>query len=159
MTIIWFIFFSYMSLNLLNTAPFDSYHCITGKCLDKRSASKIIYISSFVSLDEHANLMSMESERISDRPSDWIPELHDIPISLVNIVLYQAQGKSNNSEMVTNYYTDEMSEEDAAVKKRHGKRKNKGKWLHKAICLLHILHCCCVWFSEKKTGTTWRFKD
>lgn len=31
----------------------------------------------------------MENEKINDRPSDWIPELHDIPISLVNLVLYQ----------------------------------------------------------------------
>lgn len=31
----------------------------------------------------------MEKELISDRPSDWIPELHDIPIGLVNTFLYQ----------------------------------------------------------------------
>lgn len=33
--------------------------------------------------------MRMERELITDRPSDWMPELHDIPISLVNTFLYQ----------------------------------------------------------------------
>jgi hypothetical protein len=79
----------------------------------------------------------MESERVSDRPSDWIPELHDIPISLVNIILYQADTISKNIETVAaNSFTDtadEMSEEDAlALRRRHasGKRNyknNKGK--------------------------------
>lgn len=31
MTVIWFIFFSFISINLMNTAPFNSYHCITGE--------------------------------------------------------------------------------------------------------------------------------
>lgn len=68
MTIVWFIFFAFISVNVMNTEPFYSYHCIT---------------------DEHANIMKMEKELISDRPSDWIPELHDIPIGLVNTFLYQ----------------------------------------------------------------------
>lgn len=31
MTLVWFIFISFMSINLMNTAPFDSFHCITGQ--------------------------------------------------------------------------------------------------------------------------------
>ncbi|CAO3644630.1 unnamed protein product [Cunninghamella blakesleeana] len=30
MTLVWFIFFSYMIINLMNTPPFDSFDCITG---------------------------------------------------------------------------------------------------------------------------------
>lgn len=30
MTLVWFIFISFMSINLMNTAPFDSFTCITG---------------------------------------------------------------------------------------------------------------------------------
>ncbi|KAG0952669.1 hypothetical protein G6F57_003893 [Rhizopus arrhizus] len=61
MTVVWFIFTSFMAINLMNTAPFDSYHCIT---------------------DEHANIMCLENQRMVDQPSDWIPELHDISIGL-----------------------------------------------------------------------------
>lgn len=67
MTLVWFIFISFMSINLMNTAPFDSFHCIT---------------------DEHANVMT---EDYQERPDDWTPELHDIPISVVNAFLYQQQ--------------------------------------------------------------------
>ncbi|KAI7899846.1 PIG-P-domain-containing protein [Cokeromyces recurvatus] len=31
MTFVWFIFISFMTVNLMNTAPFDSLYCITGK--------------------------------------------------------------------------------------------------------------------------------
>ncbi|KAI8087790.1 PIG-P-domain-containing protein [Gilbertella persicaria] len=70
MTFVWFIFLSFMAVNLMNTPSFDSLYCIT---------------------DEHANLMCMDKEMISDRPSDWMPELHDIPIGLVNMLLYQEE--------------------------------------------------------------------
>ncbi|KAI7857385.1 PIG-P, partial [Circinella umbellata] len=64
MTFVWFIFFSFMSINLMNTAPFDSYYCLT---------------------DEHANVMRIDkSQNEEKRPDDWMPELHDIPISVVN---------------------------------------------------------------------------
>lgn len=76
-----------------------------------------------------------------DRPSDWIPELHDIPIGLVNKILYQQDeaeadimstvipknhktnknttSYNNNRTIIHNQYNtstdtaDEMSEEDA----------------------------------------------
>ncbi|GAA5808267.1 hypothetical protein MFLAVUS_001655 [Mucor flavus] len=114
MTIIWFIFFSFMSLSLLNTPPFTSYHCIT---------------------DEHANLMRLDSEMVSDRPSDWIPELHDIPIGLVNAILYQTDfviptnsKKTSSSHHILHNNSlidsaDEMSEADALALMR--KRGNK----------------------------------
>ncbi|ORX54099.1 PIG-P-domain-containing protein [Hesseltinella vesiculosa] len=69
MTFVWFIFFYFMTYNLMNTPPFDSLDCIT---------------------DEHA--MIMERSKIpplEDRPLDYMPELHDIPITVVNAYLYQ----------------------------------------------------------------------
>jgi hypothetical protein len=30
MTLVWFTFIYYMTVNLMNTPPFDSYDCITG---------------------------------------------------------------------------------------------------------------------------------
>ncbi|CAO3675012.1 unnamed protein product [Umbelopsis ramanniana] len=67
MTLVWFIFISFMSINLMNTAPFDSFTCIT---------------------DEHANVLTSAPSQ-KDHPEDYIPELHDIPISVVNAMLYQ----------------------------------------------------------------------
>lgn len=67
MTLVWFIFISFMSINLMNTAPFDSFTCIT---------------------DEHANILT-SSPNQKEHPEDYIPELHDIPISIVNAMLYQ----------------------------------------------------------------------
>ncbi|KAH8551498.1 PIG-P-domain-containing protein [Umbelopsis sp. PMI_123] len=66
-TLVWFIFISFMSINLMNTAPFDSFTCIT---------------------DEHANVLTSAPSQ-KDHPEDYIPELHDIPISVVNAMLYQ----------------------------------------------------------------------
>lgn len=83
MTVVWFIFTSFMAINLMNTAPFDSYHCITGNY-------GVFYLVNSYSdcLDEHANIMCLENQRMVDQPSDWIPELHDISIGLVNQFLY-----------------------------------------------------------------------
>jgi hypothetical protein len=47
----------------------------------------LICLSSF--LDEHASVMEVEKMSFEDRPMDWMPELHDIPISVVNAYLYQ----------------------------------------------------------------------
>ncbi|KAI8086416.1 PIG-P-domain-containing protein [Halteromyces radiatus] len=74
MTLVWFIFISYMTINLMNTPPFDSYDCIT---------------------DEHANMMEMDTPLLEDRPDDWMPELHDIPIGVVNAYLYQEDNELN----------------------------------------------------------------
>jgi hypothetical protein len=92
--------------------------------------------------------MSLDRELVSDRPSDWIPELHDIPIGLVNKILYQQDAEAEAdiiSHVIpkthkTNTYThtiihnqyntltdtaDEMSEEDALALRKsrpNGKR-------------------------------------
>lgn len=42
--------------------------------------------------------MQLDNEVVSDRPSDWIPELYDIPIGLVNKFLYQQQGEDEEDE-------------------------------------------------------------
>lgn len=34
-------------------------------------------------------MMEVEKLSFEDRPVDWMPELHDIPISVVNAYLYQ----------------------------------------------------------------------
>lgn len=79
--------------------------------------------------------MRLDSEMVSDRPSDWIPELHDIPIGLVNAILYQTDfviptnsKKTNSSHHIlrSNSFidsADEMSEADALALMR--KRGNK----------------------------------
>lgn len=91
-------------------------------------------------LDEHANLMCIENEMVHDRPSDWIPELHDIPIGLVNAILYQTDyvipaGKGNKKNKSTTHLidtdsfvdsADEMSEADAlALTRKSSQRKKK----------------------------------
>ncbi|CEP10069.1 hypothetical protein [Parasitella parasitica] len=142
MTFVWFIFISFMTINLMNTAPLYHIDCIT---------------------DEHANIMKLDNQLVSDRPSDWIPELHDIPIGLVNKFLYQDDNEDqedmslkiiptmktttkktrhnntnlnnlNNNTLIKGLTlpsradtTDEMSEEDALALRRskYGKRFTK----------------------------------
>lgn len=65
-------------------------------------------------IDEHANLMRMGDEMITDRPSDWMPELYDIPISLVNKILYQDEDA-----------LDEFSEEEDILTHRRGSYSRK----------------------------------
>ncbi|KAI7866278.1 PIG-P-domain-containing protein [Spinellus fusiger] len=72
MTFVWFIFVAFMSYNLMNTPPLDSYMCIT---------------------DDHANTMEAPPP-LENRPSDWMPELHDLPIGLVNTLLYMPTDES-----------------------------------------------------------------
>jgi hypothetical protein len=89
MTLVWFTFIYYMTVNLMNTPPFDSYDCITGK---KRINVKGGHGCLFVCLlDEHASMMEVEKMSLEDRPVDWMPELHDIPIGVVNAYLYQIE--------------------------------------------------------------------
>ncbi|KAI8575869.1 hypothetical protein K450DRAFT_259542 [Umbelopsis ramanniana AG] len=76
MTLVWFVFISFMSINLMNTAPFDSFTCIT---------------------DEHANVLTSAPSQ-KDHPEDYIPELHDIPISVVNAMLYQDEAEEGLSD-------------------------------------------------------------
>ncbi|CAI2168208.1 13922_t:CDS:2 [Funneliformis geosporum] len=62
-----FIAFVLISINFLNTAPYDSYHTIT---------------------DDHANV-GQNLSQLSGITDDFVPELHDIPIGIVNACLYQ----------------------------------------------------------------------
>jgi len=39
-------------------------------------------------IDEHANILTLTPSQ-KEHPEDYIPELHDIPISIVNAMLYQ----------------------------------------------------------------------
>lgn len=43
----------------------------------------------------------MRIESDVDRPEDWMPELHDIPISVANAFLYQSDHDKNTSEKFT----------------------------------------------------------
>ncbi|RUS33884.1 PIG-P-domain-containing protein [Jimgerdemannia flammicorona] len=69
--LILFGFVTFIALSMMNTAPFDSFTAIT---------------------DEHANIVSnlAHNAHISE---DFIPELQDIPIGVVNAVLYQDLSK------------------------------------------------------------------
>lgn len=46
--------------------------------------------------------MKLENQKSIDQPSDWIPELHDIPIGLVNKFLYyeHTEAKKNANKRV-----------------------------------------------------------
>ncbi|KAI8068479.1 PIG-P-domain-containing protein, partial [Gongronella butleri] len=69
MVLVWFIFFYYVTYNMMNTPPFDTLEAIT---------------------DEHAVIMAKDSiPPVAARPPDYMPELHDIPIAVVNTFLYQ----------------------------------------------------------------------
>ncbi|CAG8451288.1 7893_t:CDS:2 [Funneliformis caledonium] len=62
-----FLYVVILSINFLNTAPYDSYHTIT---------------------DDHANI-GQNLSQLSGITDDFVPELHDIPIGIVNACLYQ----------------------------------------------------------------------
>ncbi|RHZ50274.1 hypothetical protein Glove_502g17 [Diversispora epigaea] len=62
-----FIFAAFISINFYNTAPLDSFNTIT----DDQSVVK----QNFSQLSEITN--------------DFVPELHDLPIGIVNVCLYQ----------------------------------------------------------------------
>jgi hypothetical protein len=46
--------------------------------------------------------MNIEKELTANRPSDGIPELHDMPIGLVNAFLYQSDLQSSTSHHFLN---------------------------------------------------------
>ncbi|RIB23789.1 hypothetical protein C2G38_2170310 [Gigaspora rosea] len=62
-----FIFVAFISINFLNTAPLDSFNTIT---------------------DDSANV-GQNLSQLSKITDDFVPELHDIPIGIVNACLYQ----------------------------------------------------------------------
>lgn len=86
--------------------------------------------------------MCLDRQLICDRPSDWIPELHDIPIGLVNKILYQQdeaeadirpvipKHTTHKYSIIHNQYNtftdsaDEMNEEEALALR---KSRLKGK--------------------------------
>ncbi|CAG8589437.1 5980_t:CDS:10 [Ambispora leptoticha] len=75
--LILFIYIAFVSINFLNTAPLDSFNTVT---------------------DDHANV-GQNLSQLSGITDDFVPELHDIPIGIVNACLYQnLRGLSNKSE-------------------------------------------------------------
>lgn len=58
------------------------------RSVEHQKESLIDGLSNIDLSDEHANVMT---EDYQERPDDWTPELHDIPISVVNAFLYQQQ--------------------------------------------------------------------
>ncbi|CAG8489187.1 3404_t:CDS:2 [Paraglomus brasilianum] len=62
-----FIYAAFFSINLMNTAPIDSFNTIT---------------------DDYANV-GQSLSRLSGITDDFVPGLHDIPIGVVNACLYQ----------------------------------------------------------------------
>lgn len=101
----------------------------------------------------------MDREIIKDRPSDWMPELYDIPIGLVNTILYYNEQadimtqkyviptsssrhhhlykntKKNSTSSILNdtntTATDEMTEKDALALKRRNSNSNSVKRYYK----------------------------
>ena len=65
---------------------------------------------------------------ISDRPPDWMPELYDIPIGLVNTILYQEESRmpSIRSRVIRAY-----DEEPSLIEKKKSWPSHNGKVLHR----------------------------
>ncbi|KAF7725722.1 hypothetical protein EC973_009440 [Apophysomyces ossiformis] len=57
----------------------------------------VMYLASFVAFDEHANVLRVDCPLVTEISPDWMPELHDIPISVVNAVLYQPRREEANT--------------------------------------------------------------
>lgn len=75
--------------------------------------------------DEHANLMQLDNEVVSDRPSDWIPELHDIPIGLVNKFLYQDDNEEKEEEEIdTSFAIPKKTTKTNSKKTNHNNTNN-----------------------------------
>lgn len=60
---------------------------------------------------------------ISDRPSDWMPELYDIPISLVNKILYQDEQDMIPSDTGDDDDEDMLTHRRKPFLKKHSKIK------------------------------------
>ncbi|KAF9281584.1 hypothetical protein BGZ68_006549 [Mortierella alpina] len=72
-----YLYVAFFAINLYNTAPFDSFHTIT---------------------DEHANPFETMNSA-SSLTDDYVPDLMDIPIGMVNACLYQhIEGISDEEE-------------------------------------------------------------
>lgn len=71
--------------------------------------------------------MQLDNEVVSDRPSDWIPELHDIPIGLVNKFLYQQdenEEKEEDEETDTSFATSKTTTKTNSKKTNHNNTNN-----------------------------------
>ncbi|KAG0252283.1 hypothetical protein BGZ95_006675 [Linnemannia exigua] len=81
-----YLYVAFFAINLYNTEPFDSFQTIT---------------------DEHANpLLTMNSA--SSLTDDYVPDLMDIPIGMVNACLYQhIEGISDEEEEGDEEYDEE----------------------------------------------------
>ncbi|KAG9307795.1 hypothetical protein G9A89_023360 [Geosiphon pyriformis] len=85
--LILFIYIAFISINFLNTAPLDSFNTIT---------------------DDYANI-GQDLSRLSVIKDDFVPELHDIPIGIVNACLYQNieginDGQGNHENVDGDYF-------------------------------------------------------
>lgn len=82
---------SYFALALSNTPSLSDLSCITGKPI---AFSPLAQCTNARTVDEHALLPQLKDGETSPyarfASPDAIPELYDIPIGLVNRVLYSA---------------------------------------------------------------------
>ncbi|KAI7828051.1 PIG-P-domain-containing protein [Gamsiella multidivaricata] len=86
-----YLYIAFFAINLYNTAPFDSFQTIT---------------------DEHANpFHTMNSA--SSMTDDFVPDLMDIPIGMVNACLYQhIEGISDEEEEGDEFDFNEDDDDD-----------------------------------------------
>ncbi|RIA94172.1 PIG-P-domain-containing protein [Glomus cerebriforme] len=92
-----FIYAAFISINFLNTKSFDSYNTIT---------------------DDYANV-GQNLSQLSGITDDFVPELHDIPIGIVNACLYQnvdglglwEEEEENNNNNKENIYDNNQNVE------------------------------------------------
>jgi hypothetical protein len=64
--------------------------------------------------------MRMDKEMINDRPSDWMPELHDIPIGLVNTILYHKE----QADITHKYVIPNNNNNNVHLNQHHHLHKN-----------------------------------
>jgi hypothetical protein len=105
MVAIFFMFCIIMALSLLNAASFDSFDSITGKLYGRANVNGDRSIDcGLTHPDDHANILTAVastgavsgnmnvaygSRRTSHHANDEvIPELQDIPMSIVNVCLF-----------------------------------------------------------------------
>ncbi|KAG0022895.1 hypothetical protein BGZ81_008346 [Podila clonocystis] len=92
-----YLYVAFFAYNLYNTAPFDSFQTIT---------------------DEHANAFQTMNSA-SSLTDDFVPDLMDIPIGMVNACLYQhIEGISDEEEGEEDdgsYFDDNLSDWDDSV--------------------------------------------
>ena len=83
-----FIYAAFFSINLMNTAPIDSFNTITGILVVECLIVVLCFGPNALLLDDYANV-GQSLSRLSGITDDFVPGLHDIPIGVVNACLYQ----------------------------------------------------------------------